>query len=169
MTTTITSSVARVVALRRGDAGVHVRPAQSVTDVRHVSSRTTGRDRKRGTRSRSRAGDEHHLISRARGQPATLPVTSSSGSFVSAEPGAQVPWSATRASGPTERVGWPRSSLLRPDAAAAALHVAGRPKPARRLADHTANRFTDETAPFDVDQLTLSIDASVATLYANVG
>jgi hypothetical protein len=33
----------------------------------------------------------------------------------------------------------------------------------------TANQFTDEAAPFDVDRLTLNIDASVATLYANVG
>ena len=33
----------------------------------------------------------------------------------------------------------------------------------------TALQFTDEAAPFDVDQLTLNIDASVTTLYANVG
>jgi hypothetical protein len=33
----------------------------------------------------------------------------------------------------------------------------------------TANQFTDEAAPFDVDQLTLNIDASVATLYGTVG
>jgi Putative MetA-pathway of phenol degradation len=33
----------------------------------------------------------------------------------------------------------------------------------------TANQFSDETAPFDVDQLTLNIDASVATLYGTVG
>src|SRR5207302_11229000 len=33
----------------------------------------------------------------------------------------------------------------------------------------TANQFKDESAPYDVDQLTLNIDASVATLYGNVG
>ncbi len=33
----------------------------------------------------------------------------------------------------------------------------------------TANQFTDERAPFDVDQLTLDITGSVATLYGNVG
>jgi len=33
----------------------------------------------------------------------------------------------------------------------------------------TANQFVDEAAPYDVDQLTLNIDASVATLYANFG
>ncbi len=33
----------------------------------------------------------------------------------------------------------------------------------------TANQFPDETSPFDVDQLTLGIDASVATFYGNVG
>jgi hypothetical protein len=33
----------------------------------------------------------------------------------------------------------------------------------------TANQFTDESAPFDVDQLTLGITGSVATLYGNVG
>ncbi len=33
----------------------------------------------------------------------------------------------------------------------------------------TANQFVDEAAPFDLDQLALNIDASVATLYANIG
>ncbi len=33
----------------------------------------------------------------------------------------------------------------------------------------TANQFTDESAPFDVDQLRLAIDASIATFYGNVG
>src|SRR5262245_38708358 len=33
----------------------------------------------------------------------------------------------------------------------------------------TANQFIDESQPFDVDRLTLAINASVATLYANVG
>jgi hypothetical protein len=33
----------------------------------------------------------------------------------------------------------------------------------------TANQFSDESAPFDVDQITLNIDASIATLYGNVG
>ena len=33
----------------------------------------------------------------------------------------------------------------------------------------TANQFTDETSPFEVDRLTLNVDTSVATVYANVG
>jgi hypothetical protein len=33
----------------------------------------------------------------------------------------------------------------------------------------TANQFADESAPFDVDQLRLAIDASVGTFYGNVG
>jgi hypothetical protein len=33
----------------------------------------------------------------------------------------------------------------------------------------TANQFVDEAQPFDVDQLTLNIDADVATLYSTVG
>lgn len=33
----------------------------------------------------------------------------------------------------------------------------------------TANKFVDETTPFDADRLTLNIDANVATLYGNVG
>jgi hypothetical protein len=33
----------------------------------------------------------------------------------------------------------------------------------------TANKFNDESTAFDVDQLTLHVNASVATLYANVG
>ena len=33
----------------------------------------------------------------------------------------------------------------------------------------TANKFVDETAPFDAERLTLNIDANVATLYGTVG
>jgi hypothetical protein len=33
----------------------------------------------------------------------------------------------------------------------------------------TANQFIDERTPFDVDQLTLNIDTSIATVYGNVG
>jgi hypothetical protein len=33
----------------------------------------------------------------------------------------------------------------------------------------TANQFVDEAAPFDIDRLTLDIDASVATLYGDFG
>jgi len=33
----------------------------------------------------------------------------------------------------------------------------------------TANQFVDESAPFDVDRLTLNLDADVATLYGNIG
>jgi hypothetical protein len=33
----------------------------------------------------------------------------------------------------------------------------------------TANQFVDEPRPYDVDQLTLNIDADVATLYGNAG
>jgi hypothetical protein len=33
----------------------------------------------------------------------------------------------------------------------------------------TANQFADESAPFDVDRLTLHVDADVATLYGTVG
>jgi hypothetical protein len=33
----------------------------------------------------------------------------------------------------------------------------------------TANQFADESSAFEVDQLTLDIDASIATLYGNVG
>jgi hypothetical protein len=33
----------------------------------------------------------------------------------------------------------------------------------------TANQFVDEPEPFDVDRLTLDLDADVATLYGNVG
>jgi hypothetical protein len=33
----------------------------------------------------------------------------------------------------------------------------------------TANQFPDEAAPFDVDRLTLAVDASIATLYGGVG
>jgi hypothetical protein len=33
----------------------------------------------------------------------------------------------------------------------------------------TANRFADESAPFDLDRLALNIDASIATIYGSLG
>ena len=56
-----------------------------------------------------------------------------------------------------------------PHAAAAAFHVARRPQPRDGSLVTTANQFTDEAAPFDVDHLTLNIDADIATLYGTVG
>jgi hypothetical protein len=105
---------------------------------------------------------------------ATLPVSASSGAFVyRLNPSLGTVERATQSFGPffTERAltaGRGRTSV---GMTFQQLHFTS--LDGRNLRDGslvtTANQFTDEAAPFDVDQLTLNIDASVATLYGNVG
>ena len=105
---------------------------------------------------------------------ATLPVASSSGAFVyrlNSELGTVQ--RATQSFGPffTERAltaGRHQASF-----GMTYQHLHFSSLDGRSLRDGTlvttANQFTDEAAPFDVDELTLNIDASVATLYGNLG
>jgi hypothetical protein len=149
--------------------------AQSVTDV--LTFLVTNQSVSTGSVERDRAAAQatSTTISRAlAANLATLPVTSSSGAFVyRLNPELGTVERATQSFGPffTER------------ALSAGLHQASfgltfqqlrfSSLDGRNLRDGTmittANQFTDEAAPFDVDRLTLNIDASVATLYASVG
>jgi hypothetical protein len=105
---------------------------------------------------------------------ATLPVTASSGAFVyRLNPSLGTVERATQSFGPffTERAltaGRGQTSV-----GLTFQHLHFNSLDGRNLRDGslvtTANQFIDEAAPFDVDQLTLNIDASVATLYGNVG
>jgi hypothetical protein len=105
---------------------------------------------------------------------ATLPVPSSSGAFVyRLNPELGTVQRATRSFGPffTERsltAGRHQASF-----GMTYQHLHFSSLDGRNLRDGslvtTANQFIDEPAPFDVDELTLNIDASIATLYGNLG
>ena len=105
---------------------------------------------------------------------ATLPVTASSGAFVyRLNPALGTVERATQSFGPffVERsltAGRHQASF-----GMTYQHLHFTSLDGRSLRDGslvtTANQFTDENAPFDVDTLSLNIDASVATLYGNVG
>jgi Putative MetA-pathway of phenol degradation len=105
---------------------------------------------------------------------ATLPVTASSGAFVyRLNPELGTVERATQSFGPffTERAltaGRHQASL-----GMTFQHLHFTSLDGRNLRDGSlvtvANQFSDEAAPFDVDALTLNIDASVATLYGNLG
>ena len=149
--------------------------AQTVTDVltflvtnQSVSTGSVERDREAALATST-------TISRAlAANLATLPVTSSSAAFVyRLNPELGTVERATQSFGPffTERA----QSAGRHQASFALtfqqLHFTS--LDGRSLRDGslvtTANQFSDEAAPFDIDRLTLNIDASVATLSANVG
>jgi hypothetical protein len=126
-------------------------------------------------RDREAALATSDTISRAlRANLATLPVTASSGAFVyRLNPALGTVERATQSFGPffVERAltaGRHQASV-----GMTFQHLHFTSLDGRSLRDGslvtTANQFTDESAPFDVDQLSLNIDASVATLYANVG
>jgi hypothetical protein len=149
--------------------------AQTVSDV--LTFLVTNQSVSTGSidRDREAALATSDTISRALGANlATLPVTSSSGAFV---------YRLNPALGTMERATQSFGPFFIERALTAARHQASfgmtyqflhfTSLDGRSLRDGslvtTANQFTDETAPFDVDQLTLNVDASVATLYGNVG
>src|SRR5206468_7404491 len=147
--------------------------AQSVSDV--LAFLVTNQSVSTGSveRDREAALATSVTISRAlAANLATLPVTSSSGAFVyRLNPELGTVERATHTFGPffTERA----SSAGRHQASFGLtlqqLHFTS--LDGRDLRDGslitTANQFTDEKTPFDVDQLTLNVNASVATLYGN--
>jgi hypothetical protein len=164
-----------LLAVAAGMMTVSPASAQSVTDV--LTFLVTNQSVATGSVERDRAAAQatSDTISRALAiNIATLPVTSSSGAFVyRLNPNLGTVERATQSFGPffTERA-------LTAGAGEASFgltlqHLHFTSLDGRNLRDGslitTANRFTDEAAPFDVDQLTLNIDASVATIYANVG
>src|SRR4051812_35076278 len=149
--------------------------AQTVTDV--LTFLVTNQSVSTGSVERDRAAAEATSITISRALEAnlaTLPVTSSSGAFVyRLNPELGTVERATQSFGPffTERAlsgGGNRATF---GLTLQQLHFSS--LDGRNLRDGslvtTANQFTDEAAPFDIDRLTLNINASVATLYANVG
>ncbi len=149
--------------------------AQSVTDV--LTFLVTNQSVSTGSVERDREAAQATSVTISRAMAAnlaTLPVTSSSGAFVyRLNPELGTVERATQSFGPffTERAlsaGRHRASF---GLTFQQLHFSS--LDGRNLRDGslvtTANQFTDEAEPFDVDRLTLNIDASVATLYANVG
>src|SRR3954454_8656700 len=149
--------------------------AQTVTDV--LGFLVTNQSVSTGSPERDRAAAQatSTTISRAlAANLATLPVSSSSGAFVyRLNPELGTVERATHSFGPffTERALTAGRHQASFGLTMQQLHFTS--LDGRELRDGslvtTANQFTDETAPFDVDRLTLDVDASVATLYGNVG
>src|SRR4051812_4194507 len=149
--------------------------AQSVTDVltflmtnQSVSTGSVERDREAALATST-------TISRAlAANLATLPVPASSGAFVyRLNPELGTVERATQSFGPffVERAVTAGRKQASFGLTMQHLHFGS--LDGRNLRDGslitTANQFSDESTPFDVDQITLNIDASVATFYGNVG
>src|SRR3954452_16031030 len=149
--------------------------AQTVTDV--LGFLVTNQSVSTGSpeRDREAAQATSTTISRAlAANLATLPVTSSSGAFVyRLNPELGTVERATHSFGPffTERASTAGRHQASFGLTLPQLHFSsldGRDLRARSLVT-TSNQCTDEAAPYEVDRLTLNVDASVATLYGNVG
>src|SRR5207249_2190356 len=149
--------------------------AQSVADV--LTFLVTNQSLQTGSfeRDRDAAQATSETISRAvLANLATLPVTTSSGAFVyrlNSELGTVE--RGTQSFGPffVERAltaGKHQSSV-----GLTFQHLRFTSLDGHNLRDGslvtTANQFVDEATPFDVDRLTLSMDADIATLYGNLG
>jgi hypothetical protein len=149
--------------------------AQTVTDV--LTFLVTNQSVSTGSVERDRVAAQATSVTISRALAAnlaTLPVTSSSGAFVyRLNPEIGTVQRATQDFGPffTERALGAGAHQATFGFTLQQLHFTS--LDGRNLRDGslvtTANQFVDETTPFDVDRLTLDINASVATLYANVG
>jgi hypothetical protein len=149
--------------------------AQSVTDV--LTFLVTNQSVSTGSveRDREAAQATSVTISRALAASlATLPITSSSGAFIyRLNPDLGTVERATQSFGPffTERAFTAGRGQASFGLTLQQLHFTS--LDGRDLLDGslvtTANKFSDEASAFDVDQLTLHVNASVATLYGNVG
>jgi hypothetical protein len=149
--------------------------AQSVTDV--ITFLVTNQSVSTGSveRDREAAQATGVTISRAlAANLATLPVTSSSGAFVyRLNPELGTVQRSTHSFGAffTERAATAGRGQASFGFTMQQFHFTS--LDGRDLRDGslitTANQFTDEAAPFDIDRLTLDVNASVATLYGNVG
>jgi hypothetical protein len=167
--------VTRVVVFAWIVAAAGTASAQSVADVLTFLVTNQGVETGSVERDRDAALATSATISRALlATLATLPVATSSGGFVyrlNSELGTVE--RATQNFGPffVERAMTAGRGQVSIGLTFQQLHFTsldGRPLRDGSLVT-TANQFVDESAPFDVDQLSLAIDASVATLYANVG
>jgi len=148
---------------------------QTVSDVLRLLVTNQGVDTGSVERDRAAAQATSDTISRAlRANLATIPVTTSSGGFVyRLNQDLGTVERASRSFGPSfvERalIAGPNHSSI----GLSVQHLRFDALDGHNLRDGslltTANQFTDESTPFDVDQLTLNIDASIATLYGSVG
>lgn len=149
--------------------------AQSVSDI--LLFLLTNQSVQTGSQARDRAAAEatSDTISRALlASLATLPMPTSSGGFVyRLNPELGTVERATNGFGPSfveraQPAGRGQASF-----GVSFQHLRFDSLDGRNLRDGsfvtTANQFPDEAAPFDVDQLTLAVDASIATLYGGVG
>jgi hypothetical protein len=149
--------------------------AQTVSDVLTflVTNQSVATDNIDRDREAALATSE--TISRAlRANLATLPVATSSGAFVyRLNPALGTVERATQSFGPFFIERALTAGRRQASVGMSYQHLRFTSLDGRSLRDGslvtTANQFTDEAAPFDVDQLSLNIDASVATLYGNVG
>jgi hypothetical protein len=149
--------------------------AQTVSDV--LTFLMTNQSVSTGSveRDREAAQATSVTISRAlAANLATLPLTSSSGAFAYRfNPELGTVERATQSFGPffTERATTAGRGQMSYGLTFQQLHFTS--LDGRNLRDGslvtTANQFSDEAAPFDVDRLTLDVDASVATIYGNIG
>jgi len=126
-------------------------------------------------RDREAALATSDTISRAlRANLATLPVTTSSGAFVyRLNPALGTMERVTQSFGPFFIERALTAGRRQASVGISYQHLHFTSLDGRNLRDGslvtTANQFTDEAAPFDVDHLSLNVDASVTTLYGNVG
>jgi hypothetical protein len=149
--------------------------AQTVSDV--LTFLVTSQSVATGSidRDREAAIGTSDTISRALlANLATLPVTASSGAFVyRLNPALGTVERATQSFGPFFIERALTAGRRQASFGMTYQHLHFTSLDGRNLRDGSlvtiANQFTDEAAPFDVDQLSLNIDASVATLYGNVG
>jgi hypothetical protein len=149
--------------------------SQSVADV--LTFLVTNQSVATGSieRDRDAAQATSDTISRAlRANLATLPVTTSSGAFVyRLNPELGTVERATSSYGPffVERA--LTAGLHQASIGLTFQHLRFTSLDGANLRDGslvtTANQFVDERTAFDVDALTLAIDADIATLYGNVG
>src|ERR1700676_1184250 len=149
--------------------------AQSVSDVLTFLLTNVSVQTGSPQRDRNAAQATSDTISRALlANLATLPVPTSSGAFAyRLNPTLGTMERATESFGPFFV---DRAQTTGPRQAAFGLtfqHLSFGSLDGRNLRDGslvtTANQFADERTPFDVDQLTLDIDASIATLSGSVG
>jgi len=149
--------------------------AQSLADV--LTFLVTNQSVPTGSIERDRAAAEAAAATISRSllsSLATLPVASSSGAFVyRLNPELGTVQRATRTFGPFFLERALTSGRGQPSIGLTIQHLSFTSLDGRNLTDGslvtTANAFADEKPPFDVDALTLHIDADVATLYGTVG
>jgi hypothetical protein len=149
--------------------------AQSLADV--LSFLVTNQSVPTGSveRDRDAAQAASETISRALlANLATLPVASSSGAFLyRLNPELGTVERGTATFGPFFLERALTAGRGRASAGLTVQHLHFTSLDGRNLSDGsivtTANQFTDETQPFDVDRLSLNVNADIATLYGTVG